>query len=194
MIYNERQQLGNYRLLRRLGSGDFADVYLGEHVLLETPAAIKILHTQWTNVGKEDFLAEAKRLMRLNHPHIVRVLEFGIQGNISYLIMEYAPNGSLKDHHAAASSFPLPLPVGIVVSYAQQIASALQYLHDHKLIHRDVKPANILLGSNNTLLLSDIGLLSSLDSPILMFSLTQASSRRCHYTRSSSIRLNASSE
>lgn len=152
------QQLGNYRLLGSLGHGGFGEVYLGKHVLLENFAAIKVLHAHWTGVGKEDFLIEAKRLMSLNHPNIVRVLDFGVQGDTSYLIMEYAPNGSLKDHHSATSSSPLPLPINTVVCYVQQIASALQYLHDQKLIHRDVKPANILLGSNGSLLLSDMGL------------------------------------
>jgi serine/threonine protein kinase len=158
MANHEGQQLGNYRLLGSLGHGGFGEVYLGKHVLLENFAAIKVLHAHWTGVGKEDFLIEAKRLMGLNHSNIVRVLDFGVQGDTSYLIMEYAPNGSLKDHHDATSSFPLPLPVSTVVSYVQQIASALQYLHDQKLIHRDVKPANILLGANGSLLLSDMGL------------------------------------
>jgi serine/threonine protein kinase len=77
------------------------------HVLLEIPAAIKVLHTYWTDVGKEGFLTEAERLVRLNHPNSVRVLEFGFQGDTSHLVMEYAPNGLLKDHHAATSVFPI---------------------------------------------------------------------------------------
>jgi serine/threonine protein kinase len=152
------QRLGNYLLLDFLGSGGFGEVYLGRHILLENFAAIKILQAHWTEEGKGDFLAEARRLMSLNHAHIVRMLDFGMQGETSYLVMEHAAHGSLKDRHDVRSSFPLPLPIDLVVTYVQQIASALQYLHDHKLIHRDVKPANMLLGANDPLLLSDVGL------------------------------------
>src|SRR5437762_6304751 len=77
------QQLGNYTLIRRLGEGGFAEVYLGEHIHLGTQAAIKVLHTQLSNESVNEFRSEARTIAHLIHPHIVRVLEFGIEGKTS---------------------------------------------------------------------------------------------------------------
>lgn len=92
------QQLGNYRLVQRLGKGGFAEVYLGEHLHLGTQAAIKILHSQLTRKDLDDFLIEAQRIARLDHSNIVRTLDFGVDSteNVPYLIMEYAPKGTLR--------------------------------------------------------------------------------------------------
>src|SRR5213080_3220015 len=118
------QQLGNYRLLRLLGRGGFAEVYLGEHVHLNSHAAVKTLHTQLSGVDAQQFVREAQTLARLSHPHIVRILDFAIQDGTPFLVM----------------------------------ASALQYAHDQHLVHRDVKPENMVLGSRSEVLLSDFGL------------------------------------
>src|SRR5438309_4195153 len=75
------QQVGNYRLEKLLGSGGFADVYLGKQVYLDSPAAIKLLRTNLTQQEIEDFRQEARTLVHLIHPHIVRVLDFGLEGN-----------------------------------------------------------------------------------------------------------------
>ena len=146
------QQLGNYRLIRLLGTGGFADVYLGEHVFLKIQAAIKILHT----LRQEDlqgFLQEAQTIARLKHSHIVRILEFGVD-SIPFLAMEYASNGTLRQRHPKGSIVPL----ATVVSYVKQVASALQYAHQERLVHRDVKPENMLLTDSNEVLLSDFGI------------------------------------
>src|SRR5579859_5776842 len=139
------QQLGNYLLARLLGHGGFADVYLGEHVYLKTQAAIKVLHTQLTQDTMGDFIAEAQTIARLAHPHIVRVLDFGVENSIPFLVMEYAPNGTLRQRHPRGTC----LPPALIVPYVKQIAGALQHAHDQKLIHRDVKPENMLLGHKN---------------------------------------------
>jgi branched-chain amino acid transport system substrate-binding protein len=148
------QRLGNYQLVRLLGEGGFAEVYLGEHIHLYTQAAIKVLHTQLTNEDIKKFSIEARNLARLIHPHIVRVLDFGVEGKTPFLVMDYAPNGTLRQRHPRG--MPLPLPV--VVIYVKQVADALQFAHNQKLIHRDVKPENMLLGRNNEILLSDFGI------------------------------------
>ena len=154
MTDHSGRQLGNYRLLRLLGQGGFADVYLGEHVYLHTSAAIKVLHTQLTQDMMGNFLVEAQIIAQLTHPHIVRVLDFGVENMTPFLVMEYAPHGTLRQRHPRATNLPLPL----IVSYVKQIAGALQYAHDQRLIHRDVKPENMLLGRNNEVLLSDFGI------------------------------------
>lgn len=148
------QQLGNYRLVSLLGEGGFAEVYLGEHVHLGTQAAIKVLHAQLTSNEMEQFRLEARTIAHLEHPHIVRILDFGIEGKIPFLVMSYAPNGTLRQRHSKGTVVPLMT----IALYVKQIADALQYAHDEKLIHRDIKPENILIGRRDEVLLSDFGI------------------------------------
>ena len=148
------QQLGSYRIIRLLGTGGFAEVYLGEHMRLNTQAAIKVLHTQLTEKEMGEFLNEARTIARLDHPNIVRVYEFDVREGVPFLVMTYAPNGTLRQRHPMGTILPLPT----VVSYVKQVADALQYAHDSKLIHRDIKPENMLVGSRNEILLSDFGI------------------------------------
>ena len=148
------QQLGNYRLVRLLGQGGFAEVYLGEHIYLETEAAIKVLHTQLAGGEVEQFRREARTIAHLIHPHIVRVLDFGVEGSTPFLVMDYAPNGTLRKLHPKGTRLSLTT----VLTYVRQIAPALQYAHEHKLIHRDIKPENLLVGRANEVLLSDFGI------------------------------------
>src|SRR6266496_2748143 len=153
-VGREGQQLGNYRLLRLLGQGGFAEVYLGEHIHLNSHAAVKLLHTRLPDEDAQQFAREAQTLARLSHPHIVRILDFAIQDGTPFLVMEYAPGGTLRSLHPKATQVPLEA----VVSYVTQVASALQYAHDQNLVHRDVKPENMVLGSRSEVLLSDFGL------------------------------------
>lgn len=148
------EQLGNYRLIQLLGEGGFAQVYLGEHVFLKKSAAIKVLHGHVTEDALETFLKEAKIIARLEHPHIVQVIDFGVETTIPFLVMNYAPNGTLRQRHCEGSR----LPLSTIVSYLKQIAPALQYAHTLKVIHRDIKPQNILIGLQDELLLSDFGI------------------------------------
>jgi predicted ATPase len=148
------QQLGNYRILHLLGKGGSASVYLGEHLSLKSYAALKILHTHLTSQDTERFLAEARMLVSLAHPHIVQVLDFAVQDDLPFLVMSYAPGGTMRHRHPAGSR----LPLDIVIDSVQQVASALQYAHDQRLIHRDIKPENMLIDAHQKLLLSDFGL------------------------------------
>src|SRR6266496_1337936 len=99
MTYQVGQQLGNYRLLRSLGRGGFAEVYLGEHVYLKHYAALKVLHTSLEDEEVDQFLSEAQTLARLEHPNIVRVLDFAVEQGTPYLIMDYASRGTLLQRH-----------------------------------------------------------------------------------------------
>ncbi len=148
------QQLGNYRLLRLLGRGGFAEVYLGEHAYLNKPAALKILHMRLGEQDAAQFLREAQTLAGLDHPHIVRVLDFAVQDGMPFLIMDYAVGGTLRTRHPAGTRVPLEQ----IIAYVSQLASALQYAHNQRLIHRDVKPENMLLGAREEVLLGDFGL------------------------------------
>lgn len=148
------QQLGNYRLVAQIGRGGYAEVYLGEHRYLETQAAIKVLHARLTeNTDVEQFHNEARMIARLVHPHIVRVYDFDIEDDVPYLVMDYAPNGTLRRRHPKG----VRLSLKVILPYVQQLADALQYAHNHRLVHRDVKPENMLLGRNSEILLGDFG-------------------------------------
>src|SRR5258708_131844 len=155
-------QLGAYRLTRLLGKGGFADVYLGEHIHLNTLAAIKVLQTRLEGSDIEQFRNEARMIARLKHPHIIPILDFNVQGDIPFLVMEYAVNGTLRQYYTQR----LPMQPTIALPYLRQAASALQYAHDQHLMHRDVKPENMLLGANNEVLLSDFGLALIMQSTI----------------------------
>ena len=148
------QQLGNYHISSLIGMGVFADVYLGEHLYLNTQVALKVLRAPVDQHALDSFLTEARYLSRLVHPHIIRVLEFGMEGQVSYLVMDYAPGGNLRQLHPAGRVVPLLT----VVSYVRAIASALQNAHDQHVLHRDLKPENLLLGAKGEMLLSDFGL------------------------------------
>ncbi len=148
------QQFGNYRLLRSLGEGGFAEVYLGEHVHLGSQVAVKVLHTRLIAREQEQFLREARMIASLDHPSIVRVLDCGVERGVPFLIMTYAPYGSLRQLHPIGTR----LPLSQILSYVNSIAAALSYAHEQNLIHRDIKPENILLGPKKELLLSDFGI------------------------------------
>jgi len=156
------QQFGSYQLTALLGRGGFADVYLGEHVYHRTQAAIKVPRSG-SQDERERFVKEMRTLAGLNHPHIVRVLEYGMEGDIPFLAMNYARRGSLRQIYREGMLFSLDT----IVSYVRQIADGLQYIHDRRLVHCDVKLGNILLGPRNTVWLSDFGV--AVDIPWLSF-------------------------
>jgi eukaryotic-like serine/threonine-protein kinase len=148
------QVLGNYQLLRLLGRGAFAEVYLAEHRYLEVPAAIKVLHVRMESDTQEHFLREARTIAHLQHPHIIRVHDFGFQDQTPFLVMEYAPNGTLRTRHPKGTHLPLEQ----ILHYVKQIAPALDYAHQQHVIHRDVKPENMLLSATDEVVLSDFGI------------------------------------
>src|SRR3989440_8777495 len=148
------QQLGNYRLTHLLGQGGYAEVYLGEHVRLNTLAAIKVLLTRLASSEEVDsFQNEGRIIASLIHPHIVRVFDFDVQNDLPFMVMDYAPNGNLRKRHPKGEK----LALATILPYVKQVAGALQYAHDRQLIHRDIKPENMLLGRAYEVLLSDFG-------------------------------------
>ena len=150
----EGQRFGNYRLECLLGRGGFAEVYLGHHLRLQRQAAIKILHAYLSEQEIDAFQREAQIIAALDHPHIVRILDFDVQNGVPFLVMDYLPNGTLRQRHNRGERVPLPT----VISYVKQVADALHYAHEQRLIHRDVKPENMLVGRRNEVVLSDFGI------------------------------------
>ncbi|MBT2371608.1 serine/threonine-protein kinase [Pseudomonas fluorescens] len=142
-----------------IGEGAMASVYLATQRSLERKVALKIMAAALAADPSfcERFLREGKTLARLSHPHTVTIHDIGNVGELYYMAMEYLPNGTLKERIASGLT---PEP-GLV--YIRQIASALGYAHAQGLVHRDVKPANILFRADGTAVLSDFGIAKSLD-------------------------------
>jgi len=141
----------DYRLNYLLAQGESADIYFGEDLRLRNEVVIKLLSTRLTGQEEEDFLNEARTVARLHHPHILRLLDFGVEDGIPYLVTDHASRGNLRfskgDH----------VPLATVVSYVEQVAEALQYAHGKGMIHRNIKPENLLRGEDNEVLLTDFG-------------------------------------
>ena len=165
MVYHETEplmnkfdftnnRLGNYHLQQLLGQSDVAEVYSAEDILRHTQVAIKLTYGEWAEDKANKFLAHSHVLTNLHHPHIVPVNDFGIEHNVAYLVMEYMPHGNLRQSHPRGTQLPLES----ILLYVRQIASALTYIHERGLVHRDIKPHNMLLASNGAIKLSDFGI------------------------------------
>ncbi len=145
---------GQYEIFEILGRGNFAIVYLAKHIQLGTRVAIKELHVPLEREQEEQFFHEAYISARLVHPHIVRVLDYDVEDGVPFLVMDYAPYGTLRHLHPHGTR----LPLRTVVSYVKHLADALQYAHQRFVVHCDLKPENILVGRNGRILLSDFGI------------------------------------
>ncbi|MFL1418056.1 serine/threonine-protein kinase [Pseudomonas fildesensis] len=148
-----------YDIDGEIGEGAMASVYLATQRSLERKVALKVMAAALAADPSfcERFLREGKTLARLSHPHTVTIHDIGNVGELYYMAMEYLPNGTLKERIAAG----LTPEQGLTL--IRQIASALGYAHAQGLVHRDVKPANILFRADGTAVLSDFGIAKSLD-------------------------------
>ena len=156
------QSLGRYHILEQLGEGGMATVYKAYDTRLERDVAIKIIRRnafppdQLERILKR-FEREAKALAKLSHPNIVGVIDYGEHEGAPYLVLEYLPGGTLKKR------MDQPMPWQEAVRLLIPIADALDYAHEQKVIHRDVKPANILLTKKGLPMLSDFGIAKILE-------------------------------
>lgn len=155
------QRIGNYLVLAPLGAGTYGAVYQARHYYLqERLVAIKILHLHLiTPSEQEQFLQEATILEKLQHSHILPLLDVGIIGNSPYQIIAYAAGGSLRQLLRRNQAL---LPWEMSLRLLVQLGQALHYAHMQQIIHRDLKPENILLSEKNEALLADFGIASVL--------------------------------
>lgn len=147
-------RLGSYQLQRKLGEGGMAQVYLARDVRLGRDVAVKVLDRKLAERPgfRDRFMREARLAAALDHPNIVSLFDFGDEHAL-YLVMPYLSGGSVQDLLPRS-----PLQIGEVVTYGSQIADALEYAHQRKVVHRDVKPANMLIHADGRVMLSDFGL------------------------------------
>lgn len=155
MAFYEGQIVGPYQVVGPLGTGGMASVYKAYHAKLDRYVAIKVLHAAFST--ETDFIArferEAQIVAKLEHPHIVPVFDYAEQENQPYLVMKYVEGETLKKVLSRGA-----LPLNEVIRVMGSVADALTYAHRRGVLHRDVKPSNIILDSNGTPYLTDFGL------------------------------------
>jgi serine/threonine protein kinase len=157
------QSLGRYHILEQLGEGGMATVYKAYDTRLERDVAVKIIRKSAFSAEVLErmlkrFEREAKALARLTHPNIVGVMDYGEYEGSPYLVMPYFPGGTLKQYLGKS------VPWQDAASLLLPIARALQFAHEQGIIHRDVKPSNILITLSGEPMLSDFGIAKILES------------------------------
>jgi serine/threonine-protein kinase len=147
---------GRYRIQRKLGAGGMADVYLAEDQELGRRVAIKILNDRHANDDQfiERFRREAKNAAALNHPNIVSIYDRGNAEDTYYIAMEFLDGRSLKELIVGRGA----APVNVAIEYTRQILSALRFAHRHGIVHRDIKPHNVLVDGEGRLKVTDFGI------------------------------------
>ena len=159
MKFEPGEQLGKYPIVRQIGSGATSRVYLARDPFTDRDVAIKVflfeqdINAQTERMMHKAFLAEAALAGKLSHPHIVEILDAVIEPEHSYLVMEYVAGTTLEAHSDVTSLLPLNKVVEIVFKCIR----ALEYAFQHGVIHRDIKPGNILLSESGDTKVSDFG-------------------------------------
>ncbi len=158
------EQIGKYKVVRRLGRGGMAEVYEARDPILDRPVAIKlILPGLGAEAGFADrFRREAKVVAGLRHTHIVQLFDFDFSGEQPFMVMEYLDGGTLKDRLDQHRAHGMPMP--LLERYFKAVASALDYAHERDAIHRDIKPTNILFTAGGDPVVADFGLAKILGS------------------------------
>jgi serine/threonine-protein kinase len=145
----------SYVLERELGRGGMATVFLAQDLKHDRPVALKVLHPELAaSLGPERFLREIKLAARLQHPHVLTVLDSGTAGGRLWFTMPFVEGESLRDRLRRERQ----LPVEDALRIAREATQALQYAHDHGVIHRDIKPENLLLTRDGNTLVADFGI------------------------------------
>jgi eukaryotic-like serine/threonine-protein kinase len=159
MKFELQEQLGKYPLVRQIGSGATSSVYLARDPLTEREVAIKVFlferdaDPQIERMKHKAFVAEASLAGKLNHPHIVEIYDAVVEPDHSYLVMEYVAGTTLEAHASVSNLLPLHKVVEIIFKCIR----ALEYAFQHGIIHRDIKPGNILLSARGETKVSDFG-------------------------------------
>src|SRR5919205_4253717 len=151
---------GRYRLDAEVGTGGMSTVYRAFDTVLERPVAIKLMHSDIASRPDqiERFRREARAVAQLSHPHIVTVIDAGEDEGTPYIVFEYVEGETLKDRIRRHGRLPVPE----AVAYAIEVARALGAAHERQIVHRDVKPQNVLVDEEGTAKVTDFGIARSL--------------------------------
>ncbi|MGI2327236.1 Stk1 family PASTA domain-containing Ser/Thr kinase [Planococcus sp. YIM B11945] len=151
---------GRYKVLELIGGGGMSNVYLAHDMILDRDIAIKVLRYDFSNEEelRRRFQREALSTTSLAHPNIVNIFDVGEDGNLHYLVMEYVPGKTLKEYIIEHS----PVAPERAVEIMKQLASALAHAHHNQIIHRDIKPQNILMDDNGNVKITDFGIAMAL--------------------------------
>src|SRR6201993_2358570 len=176
-------KLGPYEIVAPLGAGGMGEVYRAKDTRLERTVAIKVLPTHLSTdaVRKLRFQREAKIISSLNHPHICTLHDIGSQDGVEYLVMECVEGETLAKRLEKG-----PLPINQVLKYGAQIADALDKAHRRGVVHRDLKPGNIMLTSGGAKLL-DFGLAKPSAPPVSVLTLTAVATQPATVTQEGTI-------
>src|SRR3977135_946256 len=159
MKFELQEHLGKYPIVKQIGSGATSRVYLARDPFADRDVAIKVflfdenINPQTERMMHKAFLAEAALAGKLSHPHIVEILDAVVEPEHSYLVMEYVPGTTLEAHSDVTNLLPLNKVVEIIFKCIR----ALEYAFQHGVIHRDIKPGNILLSGTGETKVSDFG-------------------------------------
>lgn len=139
--------IDNYRLERQLGQGGMGTVYLATDLNLQRQVALKLMHPHLASQAEfqQRFLQEARAAASLDHPHIIKVLYFGLKDGQLFLVTDFVAGGSLRDYIKHLNQINKPMDLMEAVELTRQIAEALNYAHGQGMVHRDIKPDNVLL-------------------------------------------------
>lgn len=150
------QQLGDYQLTRLVAQEVFIDRYLGEHVRTRASAELLVFHARVDGKNANDFQREAQLLIQLVHPGLTRLFDFNILNNQAFLVQEVRPTSTLRQLYPPGAQ----LPISVVVDYLKQIGNAVQYAHEHSLIHGELRSEYLYLQPDrHTLLLGNLGIM-----------------------------------
>jgi serine/threonine protein kinase len=150
-VFFRGQTVGKYKILSSIGSGGFGTVYLAQDTWIDKKVALKVPHRQNVNFG--DLLHEPRLLASLSHPNIVSILTAEKQDNIFFIVMEYVPGDTLE----AVISRDGMIEVSRALDYTCQICNALDHAHEQGVIHRDLRPGNVLVTEGGLVKVADFG-------------------------------------
>jgi adenylate cyclase len=163
-----KQSFGKYVVTQRLGRGGMAEVYQAHDPVLDRHVAIKVIlpHLAAEEGFVARFLAEAKLIASLRHPHLVQLFDFAVENDQPYMVMEYLAGGTLKTRLTSLNSRGARMALGDMARLLEALAGALDYAHARGAIHRDIKPANILFTAQDDPVLADFGIARLLDQSV----------------------------
>jgi serine/threonine-protein kinase len=145
------QMVGKYKVLSTIGSGGFGTVYLAEDTWIDKKVALKVPHKQGVDFG--ELLREPRLLAALNHPNIVAILTAEKQENVFFIVMEFVPGDTLESMIGRQGALDLPL----ALDYSCQICQAVDHAHRQGILHRDLRPSNVLISDNGQVKVADFG-------------------------------------